>query len=32
MQQLLENEGFSVEDDQVTDFAEKFWDPLKELK
>jgi methylated-DNA-protein-cysteine methyltransferase related protein len=32
MQQLLENEGFSVKDDQVTDFAEKFWDPLKELK
>jgi O-6-methylguanine DNA methyltransferase len=32
MQQLLENEGFSVEDDQVTDFAEKFWNPLKELK
>jgi methylated-DNA-protein-cysteine methyltransferase related protein len=32
MQQLLENEGFSVEDDKVTDFAEKFWDPLKELK
>jgi methylated-DNA-protein-cysteine methyltransferase-like protein len=32
MQQLLENEGFSVEDDQVIDFAEKFWDPLKELK
>jgi len=32
MQQLLENEGFSVEDDQVTDFDEKFWVPLKELK
>jgi methylated-DNA-protein-cysteine methyltransferase-like protein len=32
MQQLLENEGFSIEDDQVIDFSEKFWDPLKELK
>lgn len=32
MQQLLENEGITVEDDQVVDFDEKFWDPLKELK
>ena len=31
-QQLLENEGFIVEDDQVLDFSEKFWDPQKELK
>ena len=32
MQQLLENEGITVENDQVVDFDEKFWDPLKELK
>jgi methylated-DNA-protein-cysteine methyltransferase related protein len=32
MQQLLENEGITVEDDQVVDFNEKFWDPRKELK
>lgn len=32
MQQLLENEGFLVEDDHVIDFAEKFWDPQKEIK
>ena len=31
MQQLLENEGFVVEDDQVIDFREKFWDPSVEL-
>ncbi len=32
MQQLLENEGIQVQDDTVVDFAEKFWDPSKELK
>jgi methylated-DNA-protein-cysteine methyltransferase-like protein len=31
MQQLLENEGISVENDQVIDFDTLFWDPLKEL-
>jgi len=31
MQQLLENEGFIIEDDQVTEFREKFWDPSSEL-
>jgi len=31
MQQLLENEGFIVRDDQVIDFSEKFWDPAFEL-
>ncbi len=32
MQQLLENEGITVEDDAVVNFREKFWDPLTELK
>ncbi len=32
MQQLLENEGIRVENDRIINFAEKFWDPLKELK
>lgn len=27
MQQLLESEGIRVEDDQVVDFQEVFWDP-----
>jgi methylated-DNA-protein-cysteine methyltransferase-like protein len=31
MQQLLENEGILVENDQVLQFAEKFWNPGKEL-
>jgi methylated-DNA-protein-cysteine methyltransferase-like protein len=31
MQQLLENEGFTVVDDRVMDFTEKFWDPMTEL-
>ncbi len=31
MAQLLRNEGIMVEDDQVVDFDEKFWDPMKEL-
>jgi methylated-DNA-protein-cysteine methyltransferase-like protein len=31
MQQLLENEGFTVEDDRVLEFHERFWDPSTEL-
>ena len=31
MQQLLENEGIGVREDQVVDFERLFWDPLKEL-
>jgi methylated-DNA-protein-cysteine methyltransferase-like protein len=31
MQELLEKEGIKVVDDQVQDFAKKFWDPAKEL-
>lgn len=31
MQELLENEGVTVEDDCVTDFDRLFWDPMKEL-
>jgi methylated-DNA-protein-cysteine methyltransferase related protein len=31
MGQLLENEGLIIEDDQVVNFREKFWDPLTEL-
>lgn len=31
MQQLLENEGISVVDDQIQDFKKHFWDPMKEL-
>jgi methylated-DNA-protein-cysteine methyltransferase-like protein len=31
MEQLLRNENLTVEDDRVTDFKEKFWDPAKEL-
>ncbi|MDX9728849.1 MAG: MGMT family protein [Bacteroidales bacterium] len=31
MQQLLENEGFTVEDDRVLEFQERFWDPSTEL-
>jgi methylated-DNA-protein-cysteine methyltransferase-like protein len=31
MQQLLEKEGVKVVDDKVQDFANKFWDPAKEL-
>jgi methylated-DNA-protein-cysteine methyltransferase-like protein len=32
MQQLLENEGIKVEDDQVVDFERLYWDPNKELE
>jgi methylated-DNA-protein-cysteine methyltransferase-like protein len=31
MQQLLENEGLKIEDNQVIDFEQKFWDPSNEL-
>lgn len=31
MQQLLESEGVVVEDDQVKNFKELFWDPAVEL-
>ena len=31
MQELLESEGLIVEDDQILNFNEKYWDPLKEL-
>ncbi|MEM1259498.1 MAG: MGMT family protein [Bacteroidota bacterium] len=31
MQQLLENEGIEVEDNQIIDFQKHFWDPAKEL-
>lgn len=31
MAQLLMNEGILVEDDQITNFKEKFWDPGIEL-
>ena len=32
MQQLLENEGIKVVDNQIIDFEKLFWDPSKELK
>lgn len=31
MQQLLENEGICVSNNQVKDFDNVFWDPIKEL-
>lgn len=31
MQQLLENEGIQVVDNQIQDFENLFWDPTKEL-
>jgi methylated-DNA-protein-cysteine methyltransferase related protein len=31
MQRLLEKEGVKVENDQVVDFAKRFWDPSAEL-
>ena len=31
MQQLLENEGVIVVDNQIQDFDKRFWDPSKEL-
>lgn len=32
MQQLLESEGVSVKDNQVQNFENLFWDPIKELR
>ena len=32
MQQLLENEGIEVVDNQIVDFENLFWDPWQELK
>ncbi len=32
MQELLENEGVIIEDDQVVDFKTLFWDPMIELR
>ncbi|MEI6124222.1 MAG: MGMT family protein [Bacteroidota bacterium] len=31
MQELLEHEGVLVEDDQIKNFTELFWNPAKEL-
>jgi len=31
MQQLLENEGVEVIDNQIQDFEKLFWDPMQEL-
>jgi methylated-DNA-protein-cysteine methyltransferase-like protein len=31
MQQLLENEGVIVKENQIQNFSEIFWDPFKEL-
>jgi len=31
MQQLLENEGIKVKDNQIVDFQKHFWDPAQEL-
>lgn len=31
MQQLLENEGIQVVDNQIVDFDKLFWDPFQEL-
>ena len=31
MQQLLDNEGVKVVDNQIVAFAKHFWDPVKEL-
>ena len=32
MQELLENEGITIENDCVTDFKKLFWDPMLELR
>lgn len=32
MQELLENEGFEIENDRVLHFRERFWDPSVEMK
>jgi methylated-DNA-protein-cysteine methyltransferase-like protein len=31
MRELLENEGLIIDDDTIINFAERFWDPGKEL-
>ena len=31
MEQLLSNEGIIIEDDQIINFRERFWDPFNEL-
>jgi len=31
MQQLLENEGIVVVENQIQEFEKVFWDPMKEL-
>jgi methylated-DNA-protein-cysteine methyltransferase related protein len=31
MQEMLENEGVRISDNQVLDFSQLFWDPYKEL-
>jgi methylated-DNA-protein-cysteine methyltransferase related protein len=32
MKQLLESEGIKIEDDQILNFRQLFWDPVKELE
>lgn len=32
MQQLLEQEGLVVKNDQIVNFEEKFWNPIKEME
>lgn len=32
MEQLLANEGLTIEEDKIINFREKFWDPSTELK
>ena len=32
MQELLENEGIEIVDDQITNFDKHFWDPTQELE
>ena len=32
MNELLENEGIKLDGDQIINFKECFWDPMKELK
>lgn len=31
MQELLENEGLIIKDDQIINFKERFWNPMEEL-
>ena len=32
MKELLESEGIQFDDDQIINFKERFWDPMKELE